>query len=159
MKVLFLDYDGVLNRIHPMQGNSTPILMVGEIMTMAEPELVYRLNLIVDRTECEIVLSSSWRHQPDWKEAMKASGIFKPLLDRTPRYSNHKKYGITESELCRGHNIQDWLDEHPDVMKYAILDDSSDMLLSQQPNFFKTLTHVGLSQEIADAVEKHLSTP
>lgn len=151
MKILFLDWDGVANK------RGTPVLMVGDILTMADPELVYRLNLIVDRTECELVLSSSWRHAPDWREAMKASGIVKPLLDRTPRYSSCTKYGITEDELCRGHNIQDWLDDHPEVEKYAILDDSSDMLASQMPNFFKTETEDGLTQEIADAVEKHLS--
>lgn len=124
---------------------------------MAEPELVYRLNLIVDRTDAEIVLSSSWRHQPDWREALKASGVFKPLLDRTPRRSDHKKYGIGHNQLCRGHNIQDWLDDHPEVERYVILDDSSDMLASQLPNFFRTKTTEGLTQEIADAVERHLS--
>ena len=87
-----LDVDGVLNRF--TEDYSTPVTMVGDIMTMAEPELVYRLNLIVDRTDAEIVLSSSWRHQPDWREALKASGVFKPLLDRTPRFSDHRKYGI-----------------------------------------------------------------
>lgn len=155
MKVLFLDYDGVINYF--TEHYSTPVKMVGDILTMAEPELVYRVNLIQDRTGCEIVLSSSWRHQPDWREAMKASGIFKPLLDRTPRYSSATKYGIESDMLCRGHNIQDWLDEHPEVTRYAILDDSSDMLASQLPNFFRTDVTKGLTQEIADAVEKHLA--
>lgn len=127
-------------------------------MTMAEPELVYRLNLLVDRTSAEIVLSSSWRHSPTWREELKASGVVKPLLDRTPRYSDHKKYGIEHNELCRGHNIQDWLDEHPEVKTYAIIDDSADMLPSQMGNFFKTDTAHGLTQEIADKIERHLST-
>lgn len=154
--ILFLDYDGVLNRIHP-DGSGTPTRIVDGILTMTEPELVYRLNLLVDRTGAEIVLSSSWRHMPDWREAMKASGIVKPLLDRTPRHSDHKKYSIEHHELCRGHNIQDWLDDHPDVERYAILDDSADMLPHQLRNFFKTETAQGLTKEIADAVERHLS--
>ncbi len=158
MKVIFLDYDGVINRIDPPRYH-TPTRMVGEIMTMAEPELVYRLNLIVDRTGAEIVLSSSWRHFPDWREALKASGVVKPLLDRTPRRADHRKYGVAEDELCRGHAIQDWLDEHPDVTRYAIIDDSADMLPTQFPNFFKTDTADGLTQQIADAVEKHLAAP
>jgi len=149
VKVLFLDVDGIINK------EGTPVKMVGEIMTIADPEIVYRLNLLIDRTGAEIVLSSSWRHAPTWKEAMKASGIVKPLLDRTPRYSSWKKYKIHEDELCRGHNIQDWLDEH-EIEKYAIVDDSADMLEHQLPNFFKTKTGEGMTQEIADEIEKHL---
>lgn len=155
MKVIFLDVDGVLNKIS--EGRSTPIKMVGELMTCADPEIVYRLNLMVDRTEAELVLSSSWRHQSDWREVMRASGIVKRFLDRTPKYSDHKKYGIEHNLLCRGHNIQDWLDEHPEVERYAIIDDSSDMLASQMQNFFQTKTEEGLTQEIADAIEKHFS--
>lgn len=155
MKVIFLDYDGVINRIDS-PNYATPVVMVGDIMTMADQELVYRLNLIVDRTGAEIVLSSSWRHQPNWREALKASGVFKPIFSRTPTRSDPKKYGIKSEFLCRGHNIQDWLDEHL-VEKYAIIDDSSDMLHMQLPNFFRTKTEEGLTQEIADAIEKHLS--
>ncbi len=147
MKVLFLDYDGVINKISPEY--STPTRTFGNIMTMAEPELVYRLNLIVDRTDCEIVLSSSWRHMTDWEEAMKLSGVFKKILDATPLRSTLGG--------SRGHHIKEWLMTRPEVTKYAILDDDADMLEEQQPNFFKTDAATGLTQEIADAVEKHLS--
>lgn len=157
MKILFLDYDGVINKLG--QGYSTLTRQMGSSLIMSEPELVYRVNLIVDRTGCEIVLSSSWRHMPDWREALRLSGIVKPLLDRTPLRSDHKKHGCSYEDLCRGHNIQDWLDEHPEVTRYAILDDSSDMLASQLPNFFRTDTAQGLTQEIADAVQSHLSLP
>jgi hypothetical protein len=163
MKVIFLDYDGVINRIDPPH-YSTPVRTSEvdpgvTVMTMAEPELVYRLNLLVDRTDCELVLSSSWRHAPDWELAMRLSGIIKPFLGRTGRYSDHHKYGIAYDELCRGHNIQDWLDEHPEVERYAIIDDSSDMLASQLPNFFRTDTRYGLTKEVADAIELHFSRP
>lgn len=147
MKVIFLDYDGVLNVWNREDKYHTPVKMVGEIMTMAEPDLVYRLNLIVDRTGCEIVLSSAWRHSPDWREAMRKSGIVKHILDKTPSFPN----------AVRGYEIQHWLDEHLEVEKYAIIDDGSDMLDCQLPNFFLTQNEYGLTQEIADRIEKHLS--
>lgn len=156
MKILFLDYDGVLNKIS--EKYSTPVIVIDEVMTMAEPELVYRLNLIVDRADVEIVLSSSWRHAPDWRIAMRNSGIVHKILDRTPRYCSWKKYGLScEMDLVRGHNIQDWLDEHPEVEKYAIVDDASDFLDSQKPNLFETDPAEGLTQEVADSIEAHLS--
>lgn len=154
MKILFLDWDGVCNRIS--DAYATPVRTINGIMTMAEPELVYRLNLLVDRTDAEIVLSSSWRHGPNWREAMRLSGVVREFLGSTPLRSDHKKYAIPYNDLCRGHNIQDWLDAHENIEKYAILDDASDMLASQMPNFFRTDTGYGLTQEIADAVDKHL---
>ena len=148
LKIIFLDVDGVINRIDPPR-YLTPARTIDGIFTQAEPELVYWLNLIVDRTGAEIVLSSSWRYQPDWREALKVSGVVKPLLDRTP--TEHIETGE------RGHQIQEWLDHHPQVERYAIIDDSADMLPSQLPNFFQTSTAEGLTQEIADAVVRHLS--
>lgn len=148
IKVIFLDYDGVLNRTEP----PTPTAMVNGIMTMADLEMVYRLNLIVDRTGAEIVLSSSWRHMPNWREAMKASGIVKDILDRTTVTAKH------EGEGRRGKKIALWLAEHPEVERYAIIDDYADMQPEQLPNFFHTDHRKGLTQDIADAVEKHLQS-
>lgn len=143
MKVIFLDYDGVLNK------DRTPFREKDGQYIMAEDELVYRLNLIVDRTDAELVLSSSWRHQREWRAIMKASGIFKPFLDKT---------SIDGNELQRGAQIAAWLVNHPEVTKYAILDDFDDDLTKLHGgNFFKTTTAFGLTQEIADAVERHLS--
>ena len=157
-KIIFIDVDGVLNRICE-GGISTPIKMVGDIMTMADPELVYRLNLIVDRTGAEMVLSSSWRHLKNWRATMKASGIVKSFLDRTDTQT--KKHGGFSMEggeyrRVRGNVIQAWLNEHP-VERYAIIDDDDDMLASQFPNFFKTDPAFGLTQEIADRIEKHFT--
>lgn len=139
MKVLFFDYDGVINKLN------TPVRQIGNILVHSDPEMVYRLNLIVDRTGAEIVLSSSWRHLPDWREALKESGIIKPLFDRTPLTGK-----------TRGASIQQWLDAHSDVEKYAIIDDDADMLPSQLPSFFQTDTRYGLTQEIADAIQAYL---
>ena len=39
--------------------------------------------------------------------------------------------------------------------KYAILDDDTDMLPEQFPNFFKTSWEVGVTPEIIEKVRKH----
>ena len=160
MKIIFCDCDGVINRISGEY--STPLRQSGGILIMSEPELVFRINLIVDRTDCELVLSSSWRHLPNWREVMKANGIVKHFLDRTEvetlKHGEHNggsKKGGTYVR-CRGNVIAAWLKEHPDVEKYAILDDDADFLAEQIPNFFQTDPALGLTQAIADAVERHL---
>jgi len=146
MKIIMLDIDGVCNQMGPSY--STPIKMVGDILTQVEPEIIYRFNLLVDRTDAEIVLSSSWRYHPNWREIMKASGIVKSFLDRTP---------FDRSYSSRGHSIQAWLDDHTEVEKYAIIDDDRDMLPAQLPNFFHCNEEEGLTEEIAKTIELHLS--
>lgn len=156
MKILFLDIDGVINQFgeKPTPQNWVEDKYGERHLVCYEPEKVYMINLITDRTGAKVVISSSWRHMPDWEECMKVMGILN-VIDRTPKYSDHKKYGCAYEELSRGHNIQDWLDEH-DVERYAIIDDSSDMLKSQLPNLFRTSEFTGITQDIADNIEKHL---
>ena len=147
MKILFLDVDGVLNNVNSSVGEMFPV----------EPYAVLLVDRIVQATGCQVVLSSSWRHMPDWRDVLKKAAPSIELLDRTPRYSSSTKYKIDESALCRGHNIQDWLDEHPEVERYAIVDDSADMLKEQVPNFFKTSWSTGLTDEIALGIINHLN--
>jgi membrane-bound lytic murein transglycosylase MltF len=42
------------------------------------------------------------------------------------------------------------------VERYAILDDDTDMLPEQLPNFFQTTWEEGLTEEIAEKVIAHL---
>ena len=58
--------------------------------------------------------------------------------------------------LWRGHEIQLWLDEHPEVRRYAILDDDDDMLEHQTPNFFQASCETGLTEELADRIVAHM---
>lgn len=136
MKVLFLDIDGVVNKVEnfdrsrnlgPYPVDSYCAFLVGRIQL---------------QTDCKVVLSSSWRHHP---EAVKvASERIVELLDVTPTLS-----GI------RGDEINAWLDEHQEVTKYAILDDDSDFYDDQY--LFKTTFQDGLTDEIAQKVIDHLN--
>ena len=152
MKILFLDIDGVLNnKKTPMRETS---------MWPLSPWLVKVLHRILCHTGSKVVLSSSWRHDPEGINNVRLAVLPHELIGITSRYSSSSKYGVKEDELCRGHNIQDWFDENKEYVidKYAILDDSGpeEFLDHQHPNFFKTETDTGLTEEIADRIIIHL---
>lgn len=136
IRVLFLDVDGVLNsrKTTNFHNNLWPI----------DPYMAFMVGKIQLDTGCEIVLSSSWRYHPD---GVSATRKIVDLLDITPKLN-----------AARGEEIQAWLDKHPEVTKYAILDDDSDMLPEQLPNFFQTTFDDGLTEDIAKAITNHLNS-
>jgi hypothetical protein len=137
MKILFLDIDGVVNKIDNFNPGKNPGLYPIDSYCAF---LVGRIQL---QTGCEVVLSSSWRYHPEGIQNVSERVV--RLLDSTP-----------ESDGYRGDEIQLWLDQHPEVDKYAILDDHMDFYAYQAPNFFKTTFEEGLTDEIAEAVINHL---
>jgi hypothetical protein len=135
VKCLFLDIDGVVNSrsTTDFSNNLWPI----------DPYMAFMVGKIQLDTGCIVVLSSSWRYHPD---GVAAARKIVNLYDTTPKMNR-----------SRGEEIQAWLDKHPEVTTYAILDDDSDMLPEQLPNFFQTTFEYGLNEEIALAVTRHLS--
>jgi hypothetical protein len=155
MKVLFLDVDGVLNSMNStnFKNNLWPI----------DDYMCFLVGKIQLDTDCAIVVSSSWRHHPDGMRLIREK--FLNVIDKTPHTfgiptklpppilaGQHKTRSST-----RGEEIKAWLDKHPDVTKYAILDDDSDMLPEQLSNFFQTTFKTGLTPEIAKEVTDWLN--
>ena len=139
MKVLFLDVDGVVNNHRTPQTDGWPI----------DPYCAFLVGKIQIDTGCEIVLSSSWRHSDDGIMAVQKKVV--KLLDCTPT----ERAGMES----RGSEIKAWLEAHPEVTRYAILDDNRDMLDEQMPNFFQTYFFCcGLTEDIANKVIKHLNS-
>jgi hypothetical protein len=139
MKILFLDIDGVCN-------NQETFNKYKEAEFPIDPYMAFLVGKIQLDTGCDVVLSSSWRHHEDSVEFINKRIV--PILDTTPELDS----GI------RGEEIQEWLDENPDVEKYAILDDDDDMLDEQLDNYFETDWETGLTEKIANAVIKHLNS-
>ncbi len=140
MKILFLDIDGVVNCA--TTNFKTDLWPLDRYMA-------FLVGKILLDTGCQIVLSSTWRHHPEGV-AIVEKHIGK-VLDITPRGGE-----------IRGEQIKAWLDSQSVksdffVEKYAILDDDSDMLEEQMPNFFKTSWQTGLTDEIANKVTEHLN--
>lgn len=139
-KIIFLDIDGVMNCVnHRKQHPEDFGKMYG-----IDQEHVAILNDLVEKTGAEIVLSSVWRLDDNYKEVMKENGI--TVIGRTEYLGG----------MIRGEEIDLWLAEKgKDVEVYAIIDDDSDML-PFQPHFKTSGFEWGLTQEIADRVYLHL---
>ena len=139
MKVLFLDIDGVVNCATTTQRHRGFIGI--------DPFMAFLVGKIVlDVPDLKVVLSSTWRSfHDDGKEEI--SKQVTPIHDCTPN---------SWKDSTRGTEIQAWLDAHPEVTKYAIVDDDTNMIESQLPNFFRTYWHTGITKEIADKITAHL---
>jgi hypothetical protein len=98
-----------------------------------------------NETGTKICVSSVWKHHfgkedyastPErWEDALVKLG-FKPGT----------YVGITgRRRTLRGEEIQDWLDAHPEVEDYVILDDDSDMLPEQFAKFHHSDPWFGLT--------------
>ncbi len=168
MKVLFLDVDGVLNssdwfyktkeaRVAAAKLNrddSEIQKMYDHKLTQLDHDAVALLNTIVEQTGCSIVLSSTWR------KFMELHTFKKMMTEKGFKYSD-VILDITQDFVCsgsRGWEIHDWLNYHPHVESFCILDDDCDMwhLL---PWLVNTSGLTGLSSSDVDLAVKMLNNP
>jgi hypothetical protein len=140
--VLFLDVDGVLNQCGHFQ----------DILT-SKARLLRR---IVVETGCFIVVSSTWRRSPDTRKLLvnllQQSEV--TVHDWTPQLDK-----ITDSGMYfmpeRGIEIQAWLDQHPEITRFVILDDASDMAHLVE-HLVQTDSFTGLTEALANEVIRRL---
>ena len=104
-KIIFLDIDGVLN-------DGFTILGTGK--DFPTKDHLDCLKQIVDATNAEIVLSSSWRYYPEYKNDVK-NALRNVQL----------QFIYVTKELPKGRDaeVREWLSRHPEVENYLILDD------------------------------------
>ncbi|MBR4864842.1 MAG: hypothetical protein IKU07_09720 [Oscillospiraceae bacterium] len=115
MKVIFLDFDGVLN------SNAYLMRSGGQGVTI-DPARMVLLKQIVDATGAKIVLSSSWRlHWSAVPEECNFTGrqieeIFAAhemkIWDKTPTVGRRREG-----------QIKQFLDDHPEIENFVVLDD------------------------------------
>jgi len=144
MRVIFLDVDGVLNTqdiIH----NADRSKHWSE--THLDPERIALLDQIVERTGAVCVLSSSWRilvPVDDFEQLLAARGFRGRIIDRTGSCGN------------RGNEIRDWLLEHPEVERFAVLDDDSQDMEAVKDHLVLTSFERGLEPKHVEEVIKRL---
>ena len=111
--VVFLDIDGVLNIT-----SASYTTAASKRNHLIEPHLVQRLEWFLKKTDASIVISSSWRYELNkLKEEMQKEGF---------QYWN-RIIGTTSKSFLpyyRGEQIQKWLNEHPQILNYVVIDDN-----------------------------------
>jgi len=146
MKVVFLDFDGVLNNFALIRADGRPL-------DRLDPAAVARLDAIVSRSGAKVVISSTWRLHRSLDELrvmLTELGFSGEVIDRTPELEV-SLFG--DPFITRGREIQAWIDAQGEPLEsYVILDDAYIEEAAQY--LVKTETQAGLLDEhVALALE------
>lgn len=138
MKVLFLDFDGVLN-LWPAPSRSG----------VFHKESCINLEMLLNKVpDLKIVVSSAWRVYglDAVRDILKSNGIDpRRIIDITgdEQDSNNRNH--------RGYQVQCWLDRNPYVKDFAIVDDESDFE-NVKDKLVKTDRFIGLTQSNVEKI-------
>ena len=135
MKVVFLDFDGVLK-------SEKYVLSCREGGVVLDPSKMVLLKQIVYLTDAKIVLSTSWREH--WENnPTKCNSTGRQINDIFAKYGLHIFDKTPKLHLGREQEIKSWLDRHAEVDNFVVLDDmflSADFL---EGHFVKTSNYLG----------------
>ena len=158
MRIIFLDIDGVLNssqsaaywyRLYKRGLNPIP----GAFMRVCPIAYSNLLTILEKCPDVRIVLSSTWRIHEDYKEKLRDADVdpdvLGKIIDRTPI---HLSSG-------RGNEINQWLENHPEVDDFIIIDDDSfDMQpYKEDKRFINTSTALGLTYFEVERIIKYFN--
>ena len=148
IRALFLDVDGVLNY------RGCKYKLPNSNIYFVDDEKIKLLKQILDATDAQVVLSSTWRYELIWSElGMQTDGSFDLLRSKLLEYDIKLISRTPKLESgYRGEEIDTWLKSWrgDKVESFVILDDDTDMLDSQKDNFVNTDAFVGLTWHDAE---------
>lgn len=177
MNVVFLDFDGVINfkeflfraeRKDPpskveqqgaqdlVKATESPNYTLASAMfdlRSIDPTRVQLVQQLLVETGAKVVISSSWRHGQSIQGLRALLGFHgldpSLVIDTTPTRVTTPE-GLQHP--LRGHEIQAWLDRHPEVKSFVILDDDTDMA-HLMDRLVRTSNDTGITKEnVLDAV-------
>lgn len=139
-KIVFLDADGCINsnkwyKSAEYYSNSfkDPDL---------DPHVIDLINQFTNETDVKIVISSSWKIDDYCLERLGRAGL-ENIIDTTPNLI----FSVPIEDYSRGMEIEYYLQEHPEIEKYLILDDQNDFFDYQQKNLLLIDYQVGITEE------------
>lgn len=168
MLVLFLDIDGVINSEESYRVREEYHQKHNEWISPLDEEVVKRIAKIVSITGAKVVLSSTRRF--DWKDGSEnlevdESKYLQSLFDKydieiigiTPKIAKsddeHEEY-----TSWREYEIISYLDTHPEIEGFCIIDDEKTDLHSLEDNLVKINSKCGLTDESVEQAIQILMT-
>lgn len=165
MICIFLDLDGVINSLRSHVAYSHLDVALGTnnynaevTKTTCDPISIQLINKLVEESGAKIVISSSHRLMfikkygfgeipildlSGLRDYIHHIGIIGEIMDATEDYG----FQYRNEGRIRGDEIKLWLDKHPTVENYIIIDDDADMLEHQLKHFVHTSTVDGFRFE------------
>jgi len=138
MKALFLDHDGVIclssnfgTRFKKGKGHLIDDSVLKRFDNF-DKKSIKVLNDIIEKTGCEIVVSSDWKiwaTVEEMGEYYEHQGIIKKPIDFTTSFndvevpSDFKWDRNYDREQTRCLEVKDWLEKHPEVTHWVAVDD------------------------------------
>ena len=141
MKIIFLDIDGVCNSEQWYRSDEYYLNLSKD--PDLDPHIIERLNQFTNDTGVKLVISSSWKYDNYCLERLTRAGL-NNIVDSTPNLI----FSVPYDEFCKGIEIRSYLDSHPDIERYLILDDEIDDILSKYLSGFLLIDpSVGITEE------------
>lgn len=150
MKVMFLDYDGVVNI--PMWNTE------GKVCNFSFPsdntvnnfQAVQWISEFCQKFDYKIVITSSWRRKDNYADCLRNGGLRAgiEILGRTEVLDN------VDWRIKRGSEIEKYLKDHPEIDYYIIIDDENIALDCQKLHFVQTNANVGFLLDDFDKAKR-----
>lgn len=144
-RILFLDFDGVLN---------TPATWTFDKQYGLDVAKVKMISDLVNEEDAYIVISSAWRNNYSldtlitWLGQRGLRNARKRVIGKTPKYPDMR---------FRGVEIMIWLHMHPSVTSYVAIDDNN-WLDGVKHRWVRTDYRKGVTPKTIKAARKHLRT-
>ena len=147
MKIIFLDFDGVMDTAfydHILSEEGLP--PCDDFGVVFDPECVKCLGKIIHATGADIVVTSTWKDFMTYKDILdmwEYRELPEFVTDVTPTLSPH---------CIRGDEIDAWLDDCKSDCQYVIIDDldASNFNEHQWPRLLVVNPFNGLDEDIAE---------
>lgn len=155
--IIFLDIDGVLNcQLFYEQRDKSTVAENHPYSQICSTRVKW-LNDLCDKVDAGIVISSTWRFSGiDYcTDALTKQGATFDIIDITPHTGYER--GTEIAKWLRANSEKYLGKTYYDCLNYAIIDDDSDMLLSQARHLFLTDNYSGLTPNTCYKIERFLS--
>lgn len=160
MRVIFVDFDGVLNtENYQAQLRDAGVPCWDDFGQVFDPEAVENLKMVLEAVpDALLVINSSWKLDglARIKELWKVRGLPGKIHGVTPDYVpdlqniDLDSYDNIAMLAGKGNEVKQWLEENSsEDCKYVILDDVPDFLPDQNSHLVLTNPKTGITMEDA----------
>ena len=149
-RVIFLDYDGVVNTPMWNEAGTKCRYNFPSDNKVNNFQAVQWLSQACQKFHYDIVVTSTWRTSENYKECLINGGLRSgiQILGRTESLWTY------EAPTCRGDQVEKYLKDHPQIKFYVIIDDENDFLPHQKSHLIQTDGDVGFCEHDFEAFEK-----